>query len=185
MLGPIPVEIHVMDQLRRLRYTPPAHSPPWDPHYLWQKEDSEQVETMTGDDVLRESPPLASPASSPATPMPRRKAVLTDDATEACPGQLQQTSGQSRDQVTPRSSVHQTDASVDNAKQTHPGLGTMLDFFEDESFYYLVMLVFTLNKGGQNFLSSPLRWLHQQGSQQRCGYTAANSQVIRVQATLE
>ncbi|PWN93995.1 hypothetical protein FA10DRAFT_264590 [Acaromyces ingoldii] len=29
ILGPIPVEIHVLDQLRRLPYTPPAVSPPW------------------------------------------------------------------------------------------------------------------------------------------------------------
>lgn len=142
VLGPIPVEIHVMDQLRRLRYTPPAESPPWDPHYLWHKEDSEEAETMMGDGTLRESPPLASPASSPATPMPRRKAVLLDDATpreETWPGGLQQRSSQSREQITPRSSLHQLDSSFNNAKQTHPGLGTMLDFFEDESFYYLVM----------------------------------------------
>ncbi|KAN0065679.1 serine/threonine protein kinase [Thecaphora frezii] len=32
MLGPIPIEIHVMDQLRRLPYHPPATLPPWSPY---------------------------------------------------------------------------------------------------------------------------------------------------------
>ena len=31
ILGPIPIEIHVMDQLRRLPYAPPPHPPPWSP----------------------------------------------------------------------------------------------------------------------------------------------------------
>jgi protein-serine/threonine kinase len=35
VLGPIPVEIHVMDQLRRLPYDPPAEAAPWSPHKLF------------------------------------------------------------------------------------------------------------------------------------------------------
>ena len=35
VLGPIPVEIHVMDQLRRLSYDPPLNPPPWSPQRLF------------------------------------------------------------------------------------------------------------------------------------------------------
>ncbi|CAO1629510.1 unnamed protein product [Jaminaea pallidilutea] len=88
-LGPIPVEIHVMDQLRRLPYVPPAHPPPWDPVKLWP------AVTQTGD------------------------ANADTQAQNGAAG------------------ISAKNSSA--VSQTHPSLCTMLDFFEDESFYYLVM----------------------------------------------
>lgn len=78
-LGPIPVEIHVLDQLRRIPYHMPSVPPAWSAERLFDLRSDEQKETEKND--------------------------------------------------------HQVSVG-------HPALCTMLDFFEDHEFYYMVMPIF-------------------------------------------
>ncbi|PWN28152.1 hypothetical protein BDZ90DRAFT_231910 [Jaminaea rosea] len=138
ILGPIPVEIHVMDQLRRLPFTAPLEGPePWSPEYLWT------AGTPTGDD--KEEDALVTPP----TPIPPRSTSLSPHIEEAggAPPQRRRSISPNRAAA---ASHHAPSPSLLSAHpplpagytprvSTHPGLCTMLDFFEDESFYYLVM----------------------------------------------
>lgn len=116
VLGPIPVEIHVMDQLRRLPYVRPAQEPPWSPTRIWP-----HTPNHLDDDRLTAGGHSAS-SSTPSTPATTRRPSLT-----------------------PLDAEYETrnEKSDSTAKvpilEIHPALCTMLDFFEDESFYYLVM----------------------------------------------
>lgn len=119
-LGPIPVEIHVMDQLRRFPYLPPAEKPPWSPSRLWPS-------AALGDPYVRPESPTTS--LSTGTPVIGcRESPARDMAGSGSNGVRPVTSSPSEVMM------HQA-----LSTQTHPALCTMLDFFEDESFYYLVM----------------------------------------------
>ncbi|CAO1632228.1 unnamed protein product [Parajaminaea phylloscopi] len=109
ILGPIPVEIHVMDQLRRFRYDAPTDEPPWSPSKLWPRTPHRR----------QSSGATASSPSSVRTPMLERRPSLSLDGL---------------DRADPRARKARL-----GVAHTHPALCTMLDFFEDESFYYLVM----------------------------------------------
>lgn len=121
ILGPIPVEIHVMDQLRRLAYQVPERPPPWSPEYLWQNAGSPQAqEEMSPPPTPATLTNVSPPYSLASTPMQTPRAAVTEVTAD------------SEDEAEGK---HTLSMNV----QTHPSLCTMLDFFEDESFYYLVM----------------------------------------------
>ncbi|KAL1408314.1 serine/threonine protein kinase [Vanrija albida] len=116
VLGPIPVEIHVMDQLRHLMYVPPAHPHPWDPSRPqggW--EHPEEVEQLTVESngngaVSRAASPGSSRSSTPSfrsTSNPTQRYLKTE---------------------------------MKHAPERgHPNICKLLDFFEDREFYYMVM----------------------------------------------
>ena len=59
VLGPIPIEIHVMDQLRRLPYVPPKDVPAWAPERLFPGTPAMAAAISTQDDQPRIHPNLA------------------------------------------------------------------------------------------------------------------------------
>ncbi|PWN50258.1 Pkinase-domain-containing protein [Violaceomyces palustris] len=114
VLGPIPIEIHVMDQLRRLPYNPPTEPLPWSPDRPRTKL-SQQQQKSNSTPVLESGKKLSpAPDSTPTSnPIP-----LAKDDTPTQGGQ----------QPPPQTS--------------HPNLCKMVDFFEDHEFYYMVMPCF-------------------------------------------
>ncbi|WVQ80527.1 hypothetical protein IAT38_002632 [Cryptococcus sp. DSM 104549] len=116
ILGPIPVEIHVMDQLRHLFYQKPNHMLPWDP--------------------ARPRPGVTS-QDTPASP---QKKHSTDD--RKIPGSPE--SGRSSALSDASSRLFSTQKYIAEEIKTspergHPNICKLLDFFEDREFYYLVM----------------------------------------------
>lgn len=136
ILGPIPVEIHVMDQLRRFPYRVPAHSAAWGPEKLWYgAQEHTHTPPRTPGAAGRELH-LPDGDDMPATPMQARRNTLVEDGTER-QTPINKASAQGL-MLTPGAQQQQSPPSA-TAFTTHPGLCTMLDFFEDDSFYYLVM----------------------------------------------
>ncbi|ORX40193.1 hypothetical protein BD324DRAFT_648793 [Kockovaella imperatae] len=110
VLGPIPVEIHVMDQLRHLLYNPPIRPHPWDP--------------------TRER-------KDPPTPMRTPNPDL-DDSLPNTPESPGSESSSSFGVYSP-AQRHIASEIKHLPERGHPNIAKLLDFFEDKEFYYLVM----------------------------------------------
>ncbi|WVR06255.1 hypothetical protein IAU60_003285 [Kwoniella sp. DSM 27419] len=117
VLGPIPVELHVMDQLRHLLYHKPNHMLPWDPS-----------RPRAGETLLAP----ASPATS-----------VRSDASNASANSPEShwASAQAvKDSPSFVSTQKYIAAEIKTSPERgHPNIGKLLDFFEDREFYYLVM----------------------------------------------
>ncbi|WVO15767.1 hypothetical protein L204_103429 [Cryptococcus depauperatus] len=109
VLGPIPVEIHVMDQLRHLLYIPPKTMSPWDP-----------ARSLSGYSEVGSSTPVSQPSSTeldnsrPITPENIHNLLTTTQKYIA-------------------------EEIKSSPQRGHPNICKLLDFFEDKEFYYLVM----------------------------------------------
>ena len=70
VLGPIPVEIHVMDQLRRIAYVPPPKPRPWDPRRPKTLEEYRARKRAEADqeEALAQTRPQAAVAASTSHP---------------------------------------------------------------------------------------------------------------------
>ncbi|CAK9784352.1 kinase-like protein [Cutaneotrichosporon oleaginosum] len=108
-LGPIPVEIHVMDLIRHLIYLPPTKPHPWDPFRTRRDANS------NGGGVLGHSTPdqvadsaAVSRSSTPASQVNTTSRYISSEIKHA-------------------------------PERGHPNVCKLLDFFEDREFYYLVM----------------------------------------------
>ncbi|WVF69363.1 hypothetical protein IAT40_004139 [Kwoniella sp. CBS 6097] len=124
VLGPIPVEIHVMDQLRHLLYHKPNHMLPWDP--------SRSRTDATG------------PTSVPSSPSTSVKSDRSDSASASgiSPEAHWASAQAMKDGHAPPfvSTQKYIAAEIKTSPQRgHPNIGKLLDFFEDREFYYLVM----------------------------------------------
>ncbi|EPQ27440.1 uncharacterized protein PFL1_04978 [Pseudozyma flocculosa PF-1] len=109
-LGPIPIEIHVMDQLRRLPYHPPPEPLPWSPSRPRSAEE------------YRHRQELGRSGGDPRTArLPRSPSTGRRDLAPAFE------TAQGPDEQSPPKPM------------SHPNLCQMLDFFEDGEFYYMVM----------------------------------------------
>ncbi|WWC88790.1 uncharacterized protein L201_003703 [Kwoniella dendrophila CBS 6074] len=114
VLGPIPVELHVMDQLRHLLYHKPNQPLPWDPS-------------------------RARPDSSPALPTADSPASQSS-ATFRTPESNWSSAHSDKDADSFVSTQKYIAAEIKTSPERgHPNIGKLLDFFEDREFYYLVM----------------------------------------------
>ncbi|WRT67668.1 uncharacterized protein IL334_004640 [Kwoniella shivajii] len=114
VLGPIPVEIHVMDQLRHLLYNKPNQPLPWDPSRA-RSEFSPALPTADS--------PSSQGSSTFKTPETNWDNAHSDKI------------------VDPFVSTQNYIAAEikTSPERGHPNIGKLLDFFEDREFYYLVM----------------------------------------------
>ncbi|ORY31408.1 hypothetical protein BCR39DRAFT_465781 [Naematelia encephala] len=112
VLGPIPVEIHVMDQLRHLLYNTPIKPLPWDPS---RPRPAPALPIATPGTPTRET---ASPISAPNTP----DSIRSDSSGMFAPTQK-----------------YIASEIKHSPERGHPNICKLLDFFEDREFYYLVM----------------------------------------------
>ncbi|KAJ9100632.1 hypothetical protein QFC21_003676 [Naganishia friedmannii] len=128
VLGPIPIEIHVMEQLRNVTYRKPKAPHPWDPlragHHDFLDQPEKDDSAGTGQDT-----PTTSHSSQRGNGVHSRDdAFGRIDTNTAKPAELQDLS------------AWQAKLSSDNLQDRgHPNIVKMLDFFEDREFYYLVM----------------------------------------------
>ncbi|KAK0546347.1 serine/threonine protein kinase [Tilletia horrida] len=99
-LGPIPIEIHVLDQLRRIPFSAPevGDEPPWAPSRLFGQAPGHTAKEQEA----------RVPSSRPT----RDPKLLADDRVR------------------------------NSSLASHPALCEMMEFFEDDEFYYLVMPCF-------------------------------------------
>ncbi|KAI9631924.1 uncharacterized protein MKK02DRAFT_21008 [Dioszegia hungarica] len=118
VLGPIPVEIHVMDQLRHLLYNAPAKPHPWDPSR------ARPAPIHTGDGTI--TPPDGVKRPSLALLQHARiSARLVDRSysSNMFSSNAQRIASELRS----------------SPARGHPNICKLLDFFEDREFYYMVM----------------------------------------------
>ncbi|KAK8858484.1 hypothetical protein IAR55_002711 [Kwoniella newhampshirensis] len=116
-LGPIPVEIHVMDQLRHLLYHRPHKPLPWDPTRPHTSSRTPPLSNR-GDSTSRSAP------NSPESGRSGRSSVQSND------------SGFGLFNSTQKYIAAEIKSSPERG---HPNICKLLDFFEDKEFYYLVM----------------------------------------------
>ncbi|KAL7424475.1 serine/threonine protein kinase [Cryptotrichosporon argae] len=138
LLGPIPIEIHVMDQLRHLPYHAPTVPLPWDPS-------RPRPGPSPADHVRTPVTPSLQTSNLPPVP-PQRLSPLSRTTTPASPAQ-----DESAPPGTPSSLRSDGSAGISAAQRFlaaemrhapergHPNICKLLDFFEDREFYYLVM----------------------------------------------
>ncbi|RXK41620.1 CAMK/CAMKL/PASK protein kinase [Tremella mesenterica] len=127
ILGPIPVEIHVMDQLRHLLYIPPPKPHPWDP----ARPRPGQLDDSTSEDI---------------TPRPFEG---SGDGTGGQSNEIRKTNGEDASivlsiETVARGGYTSTQRYLSSEmryspERGHPNICKLLDFFEDREFYYLVM----------------------------------------------
>ncbi|OWZ63057.1 hypothetical protein AYX15_04874 [Cryptococcus neoformans] len=113
VLGPIPVEIHVMDQLRHLLYTPPRHMNPWDPA-------RSRSGAIKPDGASRSDSEAVSTLGAPGSPG----------------------SGSENGRLFTSTQKHIAEEIKSSPQRGHPNICKLVDFFEDKEFYYLVMPCF-------------------------------------------
>lgn len=121
-LGPIPVEIHVMDQLRHLLYNPPAKPHPWDPTRFRPDAVSEVGQNDRLSDAAPATPPSRHPSrmqtSAPNTP-------VSETGSD----------GSASSMFAPTQKYIASE--IKSAPQRgHPNIAKLLDFFEDREYYY-------------------------------------------------
>ncbi|WVO19197.1 uncharacterized protein IAS62_000475 [Cryptococcus decagattii] len=113
VLGPIPVEIHVMDQLRHLLYTPPRHMNPWDP-------------ARSRSEVTK----------------PNGASGSDGEAISALGAPVSPRSGSENGRLYSAIQKHIAEEIKSSPQRGHPNICKLVDFFEDKEFYYLVMPCF-------------------------------------------
>ncbi|WWD18371.1 hypothetical protein CI109_102821 [Kwoniella shandongensis] len=113
VLGPIPVEIHVMDQLRHLLYHRPTKRLPWDP---------------------------TRPHTASGTPPPSIRGDSNDQSAPNTPesGRSVQSNDSAIGLYNPTQKYIAAEIKS-SPERGHPNICKLLDFFEDKEFYYLVM----------------------------------------------
>lgn len=125
-MGPIPVEIFVMDQLRHLLYNAPAKPHPWDP-----------ARSRTGQPAIADGD--STPVSAPATPPPGSgRPTLTPLQRQSSNTPDSMRSGHSQSFVGSAAKYLQGELKI-SPDRGHPNICKLLDFFEDREFYYMVM----------------------------------------------
>jgi serine/threonine protein kinase len=110
-LGPIPVEIHVMDQLRHLLYNPPLHPHPWDP--MRARTAAGAPSNLNNGHAKRDS---------------QESLVNTPDSPRS-----DSSAGGGLFSPTQRYIASEIRHSPERG---HPNICKLLDFFEDREFYY-------------------------------------------------
>ncbi|WWD04746.1 hypothetical protein V865_002817 [Kwoniella europaea PYCC6329] len=114
VLGPIPVELHVMDQLRHLLYHKPNKPLPWDPS---RARHDESPASSTADS------PRSQASSSFRTPESNWSSAHSDKDADSFVSTQKYIAAEIKT----------------SPERGHPNIGKLLDFFEDREFYYLVM----------------------------------------------
>ena len=131
LLGPIPVEIFVMDQLRHLLYHTPTKPQPWDPaRPRTSGAEYGNAPTQANDDTASRTttPPPSSPGRPVLTPLQRQSSNTPDSMR----------SGHSQSFVGSAAKYLQGELKI-SPERGHPNICKLLDFFEDREFYYMVM----------------------------------------------
>ncbi|WVQ96863.1 hypothetical protein IAU59_003970 [Kwoniella sp. CBS 9459] len=124
VLGPIPVEIHVMDQLRHLLYHKPNHMLPWDP-------------SRARTDTTNSSPAPSSPSTSVKSDRSDSGSASGISPEAHWASAQAEKNGHAPPFVSTQKYIA---AEIKTSPQRgHPNIGKLLDFFEDKEFYYLVM----------------------------------------------
>nr|XP_019045770.1 CAMK/CAMKL/PASK protein kinase [Kwoniella bestiolae CBS 10118]OCF24700.1 CAMK/CAMKL/PASK protein kinase [Kwoniella bestiolae CBS 10118] len=114
VLGPIPVELHVMDQLRHLLYHKPTKPLPWDPS---RSRSAESPALPTADS------PASQSSSTFRTPESNWSLAHSDKDADSFVSTQKYIAAEIKT----------------SPERGHPNIGKLLDFFEDREFYYLVM----------------------------------------------
>nr|XP_019012638.1 CAMK/CAMKL/PASK protein kinase [Kwoniella pini CBS 10737]OCF51419.1 CAMK/CAMKL/PASK protein kinase [Kwoniella pini CBS 10737] len=113
-LGPIPVELHVMDQLRHLLYHKPNQPLPWDPA---------RVRPDASPSLPTADSPSSQSSASFRTPESNWSSAHSDKSADSFVSTQKYIAAEIKT----------------SPERGHPNIGKLLDFFEDREFYYLVM----------------------------------------------
>nr|XP_018262501.1 CAMK/CAMKL/PASK protein kinase [Kwoniella dejecticola CBS 10117]OBR84659.1 CAMK/CAMKL/PASK protein kinase [Kwoniella dejecticola CBS 10117] len=116
VLGPIPVELHVMDQLRHLLYHKPTQPLPWDPARA-------RPDTSSALPTEDSSSPSSQSSATFRTPESNWSSAHSDKDADSFVSTQKYIAAEIKT----------------SPERGHPNIGKLLDFFEDREFYYLVM----------------------------------------------